>query len=114
MRLRASCGGEEITPIHLFVLEHALPGKDRDVIREGLHIFVLGDMVGCAELTLSLFSEKAPDKADTNRHRAGRARADPQGRHPGRWCRPVAASPSSFVQYPRLPAPTGRARRSRS
>ena len=65
VRLRATCGGEEITPIHPFVLEHQLPGRDRDIVREGLYVFAPDAVVGCTQLTVSLYSEKAPDKADT-------------------------------------------------
>jgi hypothetical protein len=64
LRLRASCGGAEVTPIHPFVLEH--PVSEKDVIREGLYVFG-PDALGphCGGVTLSLYSEKAPEKADT-------------------------------------------------
>jgi S1-C subfamily serine protease len=64
LRLRASCGGAEVTPIHPFVLEH--PVSEKDVIREGLYVFG-PDALGphCGGVTLALYSEKAPEKADT-------------------------------------------------
>jgi hypothetical protein len=66
VRLRAACGGEEVTPIHPFVLEHAVPGRDKDsTVREGLYVFAPDAFDGCREMTLALYSEKAPDKADT-------------------------------------------------
>ena len=64
LRMRASCGGVEVAPIHPFVLEH--PVSENDVIREGLHVFdpnAFGPH--CGSVTLSLYSEKAPEKADT-------------------------------------------------
>ncbi len=64
LRMRVFCGGEEVTPIHPFVLEH--PVSDKDVIREGLYVFG-PDAFGpqCGGVTLSLYSEKAPERADT-------------------------------------------------
>jgi S1-C subfamily serine protease len=64
LRMGASCGGGEVLPIHPFVLEH--PVSDKNVIREGLHVFH-PDALGphCGTVTLSLYSEKTPDKADT-------------------------------------------------
>jgi len=64
VRMRASCGGTEVTPIHPFVLEHAV--SDKDIVREGLYVFDPGAFgPHCQGVTLSLYSEKAPDKADT-------------------------------------------------
>ena len=37
LRLRASCGGADLVPIHPFVLEHRV--SEKDVIREGLYVF---------------------------------------------------------------------------
>jgi hypothetical protein len=64
LRIRAACGDADVTPIHPFVLEHRL--AEKDVIREGLYVFA-PDALGpqCGSVTLSLYSEKAPDKADT-------------------------------------------------
>jgi hypothetical protein len=64
LRMRASCGPTDVPPIHPFVLEHRL--SDKNVIREGLYVFdpeALGPK--CGSVTLSLYSEKAPEKADT-------------------------------------------------
>jgi len=67
LRLRASCdGAADIAPVHPFVLEHRL--SEKEVIREGLYVFD-PDAFGspCGNLTLWLYSERAPDKADTLR-----------------------------------------------
>jgi hypothetical protein len=64
LRLRASCGGTEVTPIHPFVLEHAV-GEKR-VVREGLYVFDPGAFgPHCAGVTLTLATEQAPEKPDT-------------------------------------------------
>jgi hypothetical protein len=63
LRMRASCGGTEIVPIHPFVLEHRV--SENDMIREGLYVFdpeAFGS--SCGRVTLSLYSEKTPEKAD--------------------------------------------------
>jgi hypothetical protein len=64
VRLRAACGGVEVAPIHPFVLEHAL--DDKRVVREGLYVFD-PDAIGphCGSVTLTLWSEQAPEQADT-------------------------------------------------
>lgn len=64
LRMRASCGGAEVTPIHPFVLEHAV--AEKRVVREGLYVFG-PDAFGphCGSVTLTLSSEQAPDKDDT-------------------------------------------------
>jgi hypothetical protein len=64
LRLRASCGSTEVTPIHPFVIEHAI--GDARVVREGLYVFG-PDAFGphCGSVTLTLWSEQAPEKADT-------------------------------------------------
>ena len=62
--MRVTCGGVEVTPIHPFVLEHRL--TEKNVIREGLYVFD-ADAIGpqCGEVTLSLYSEAQPERADT-------------------------------------------------
>jgi S1-C subfamily serine protease len=62
--LRATCAGVEVTPIHPFVLEHRV--TEKNVIREGLYVFD-PDAFGpqCGTVTLSLYSEAQPERADT-------------------------------------------------
>jgi len=63
-RLQAYCGRTEVTPIHPFKLE--LRVSETDAIYEGLYVFdpaALGP--GCSTVTLVLYSEKEPAKADT-------------------------------------------------
>ena len=62
--MRATCGGVDVTPIHPFVLEqHA---SEKNVIREGLYVFDPGAFgPQCATVTLSLYSEAQPERADT-------------------------------------------------
>ena len=63
-RLQAYCGGAEVTPIHPFKLE--LRVSETDAVYEGLYAFdpaALGP--GCSTVTLVLYSEKEPAKADT-------------------------------------------------
>jgi S1-C subfamily serine protease len=62
--LRATCAGVEVTPIHPFVLEHRV--NEKNVIREGLYVFD-ADAIGpqCGTVTLSLYSEGQPQRADT-------------------------------------------------
>jgi S1-C subfamily serine protease len=65
-RLQAFCGRTEVTPIHPFKLE--LRVSDTDAIYEGLYAFdpaALGP--GCGSVTLVLYSEKEPAKAETRR-----------------------------------------------
>jgi len=61
--MRATCAGVEVTPIHPFVLEHAV--SEKNVIREGLYVFD-PDAFGpqCGTVTLSLYSEAQPQRAD--------------------------------------------------
>ncbi len=62
-RLRAFCGGAEVTPIHPFLLERRI--SEREAVYEGLYVFdpdALGPQCGTVEL--ELFSDKAPVKAD--------------------------------------------------
>jgi len=62
--MRVTCAGVEVTPIHPFVLEHRL--TEKNVIREGLYVFD-ADAIGpqCGTVTLSLYSEAQPERADT-------------------------------------------------
>jgi S1-C subfamily serine protease len=62
--MRATCAGVEVTPIHPFVLEHRV--DEKRVIREGLYVFD-PDAFGpqCGTMTLSLYSEAPPERADT-------------------------------------------------
>jgi hypothetical protein len=62
--MRATCGGADVTPIHPFVLEHRV--DEKRVIREGLYVFD-PDAFGpqCGTMTLSLYSEAQPERADT-------------------------------------------------
>jgi hypothetical protein len=64
LRMTATCGGAEVTPIHPFVIEHPLD-KTR-VVREGLYVFS-ADAFGphCSSVTLVLSSEQTPEKPDT-------------------------------------------------
>jgi hypothetical protein len=63
-RMQALCGRTEVTPIHPFKLE--LRVSETDAVYEGLYVFdpaALGP--GCSAVTLVLYSEKEPEKADT-------------------------------------------------
>ena len=63
-RLRALCGSTEVRPIHPFKLE--LRVSEAGVVYEGLYVFdpaALGPE--CGTVTLVLYSEKEPEKADT-------------------------------------------------
>jgi S1-C subfamily serine protease len=63
-RLRALCGDAEVPPIHPFKLERRL--SENDAIYEGLYVFDPGALgPQCASVTLVLYSEKEPGKADT-------------------------------------------------
>jgi S1-C subfamily serine protease len=63
-RMRAFCGEAEITPIHPFKLERRV--SETDAIYEGLYAFH-PDALGpsCASVRLMLYSEKEPQKPDT-------------------------------------------------
>jgi S1-C subfamily serine protease len=64
LRLRASCGDTDVTPIHPFVIEQRV--SDTDAIREGLYVFDAGAFgPHCGSVTLVLFSEAAPEKGQT-------------------------------------------------
>lgn len=63
-RLQAFCGRTEVTPIHPFKLD--LRVSETDAVYEGFYAFdpaALGP--GCGTVTLVLYSEKEPAKADT-------------------------------------------------
>ena len=63
-RLQAYCGSTEVSPIHPFKLE--LRVSETDSVYEGLYTFdpaALGP--GCSTVSLVLYSEKEPAKADT-------------------------------------------------
>jgi hypothetical protein len=64
LRMRLTCGGAEVTPIHPFVLEHAV--TETKNIREGLYVFG-PDALGphCGTVTLTVSSEQVPEKAET-------------------------------------------------
>ena len=65
-RMRARCGDKDLTPIHPFVVERRI--SETAAIREGLYVFAT-DAIGphCGTLTLDVYSEKAPDKAEAAR-----------------------------------------------
>jgi hypothetical protein len=63
-RMRAFCGATEVTPIHPFTLAQRVSASD--AIAEGLYVFdpsALGP--GCGTVRFELYSQKAPNKADT-------------------------------------------------
>jgi hypothetical protein len=64
LKMRVSCGGVDVSPIHPFVLEHHV--SEKDVVREGLYVFE-PDAIGpqCGTVALTLFSEKTPEKGET-------------------------------------------------
>jgi len=63
-RMRTLCGDVEVVPVHPFRLEHSLP--DKGMLVEGLYAFGPSALSPeCATVTLQLFSEKDPNKADT-------------------------------------------------
>ncbi len=63
-RMTAYCGAAEVMPIHPFKLEQTL--SDTETIFEGLYVFDPGALSpSCGTVTLVLFSEKEPGKADT-------------------------------------------------
>ena len=64
LRMRAYCGGAEVTPIHRFIVE--MPVEGRTPVREGLYVYALTDFgVHCPSVRVELFSEKSPNKADS-------------------------------------------------
>ena len=63
-RMRVFCGSAEVTPIHPFKVEMRV--SETEAIQEGLYAFdpaALGP--GCGTVSLELYSEKAPERADT-------------------------------------------------
>jgi hypothetical protein len=63
-RMRVFCGDAEVTPVHPFRVEH--PVSDNDILVEGLYAFDPGALApACASVTLELYSEKEPQKAET-------------------------------------------------
>jgi hypothetical protein len=64
LRMRAFCGGAEVTPIQRFIIE--MPIKDRKPVREGLYVYAITDFgPQCPSVRFELFSEKSPNSADT-------------------------------------------------
>jgi len=63
-RMRVLCGTSEVTPVHPFVIERRI--SETDAVHEGLHV-LLPDAIGphCGNVTLEMYSEKAPDKRET-------------------------------------------------
>jgi S1-C subfamily serine protease len=63
-RMQLSCGSAQVTPIHPFKIEHRI--GDTEAVYEGLYIYDPASIgPQCATVTLTLFSDKAPDKGDT-------------------------------------------------
>jgi len=61
--MQAQCGDADVTPIHPFKLEQRV--SESDAIYEGLYVYDLRALgPDCRTVTLRLFSEKTPDKAD--------------------------------------------------
>ena len=61
--MRLACGTAEVTPIHPFKIEQRV--GQNDAVYEGLYVFdpaAVGPQ--CGTVTLTLFSDKAPDKGD--------------------------------------------------
>lgn len=64
-RLRAFCGEAEVAPIHPFKIVRRV--AENEAIYEGLYVFAPDALTpACGELKLMLYSEKAPDQADTH------------------------------------------------
>jgi S1-C subfamily serine protease len=63
LRMGASCGDTEVTPIHPFLVEHRV--SDTEAIYEGLYVFDPAALVPtCGAVKLTVYSEKEPDKGD--------------------------------------------------
>ncbi|HXD72297.1 MAG TPA: serine protease [Vicinamibacterales bacterium] len=63
-KLRVWCGEREVTPIHPFILEQQI--SEKETLAEGLYVFdpsAFGPQ--CGTMKLDIFSEKAPEKAET-------------------------------------------------
>lgn len=64
VRMRVSCGTTDVVAIQPFVIEHRT--SDTKLIREGLYVFDPASFgPSCGRVTLSIYSESAPEKADT-------------------------------------------------
>ena len=64
LRLQALCGSNEVLPVHPFKLE--LRVSETDTLYEGLYGFDPASLApACGTVTLVLYSEKEPGKADT-------------------------------------------------
>jgi hypothetical protein len=62
-RMTALCGGTEVVPIHPFKIQQRI--SDTNEITEGLYVFDPGALgPHCGTVTLVLYSEKDPAKAD--------------------------------------------------
>jgi hypothetical protein len=63
-RMRLFCGGVEVAPIHPFKIEQRVGTAEG--VYEGFYVFDPG-AIGphCGAVTLTLFSDKAPDRGDT-------------------------------------------------
>jgi Trypsin-like peptidase domain len=62
-RMRLFCGEAEVTPIHPFRIEQRV--GEKDVVYEGLYVFDPAAMgPECKTVTLTLYSDKTPDKGD--------------------------------------------------
>jgi S1-C subfamily serine protease len=67
LRMRALCGGADVTPIHPFKLEQRVSenASEKAGIYEGLYVFDPGALgPHCGTVTVVLYSEKEPEKAD--------------------------------------------------
>ncbi|HEY7448689.1 MAG TPA: serine protease [Vicinamibacterales bacterium] len=64
LRLRALCGETEVAPIHPFKVEQRI--SETEGVYEGLYVFDPGGLgPACGKVQLVLYSEKAPEKADS-------------------------------------------------
>ena len=64
LRMRAFCGAAEVAPVHPLIIERQVAGGAK--IREGLYVYALTDFgPHCGTVRFDLFSEKAPQKADS-------------------------------------------------
>jgi hypothetical protein len=64
LKMRAFCGDAEITPIHPFTLEQRI--SETEAVYEGLYAYDPGALgPACGTVKLVLYSEKEPEKGDT-------------------------------------------------
>ena len=62
-RMRVTCGGAEVQPIHPLIIERRISATD--AVREGLYVFDLDDLgPHCGKVTIEAYSEKTPDRRD--------------------------------------------------